>query len=114
MEDEQEQESNTNDDPREVILEMNVKLEDGRSKVLYIREGDTAADAAALFSQRMGIPPSLTQKLEVLVQQQMNSLLSKIEEEEEVSGIASSKNGGAADLHPHHHDHPPPAHLTSE
>ena len=72
---------------------MNVKLEDGRSKVLYIREGDTAAEAAALFSQKMGIPKSLQNKLEVLVQQQMNSLLSKIEEEEELSCIASSKNG---------------------
>lgn len=68
-----------------MILEMNVKLEDGRSRVLLIRDGESAKEAASRFAQETGISASLEKKLEGLVEQQLNSVLSKILEEEEMS-----------------------------
>lgn len=35
---------------REVILEMSVKLEDGRASELLVHEGETAEEATAIFA----------------------------------------------------------------
>jgi len=70
-------------------LYIDVNLGENVERII-VRKGDTAEGLAAKFAEEHGLSEAVRQKLEVLIQDQMKSLLDNIEEEAEIDPNKSS------------------------
>ena len=63
------------------ILQIDINLKHGMKKQVLVYEGDTAENLAKEFSEENNLDDKMTKKLENLIQQEIDKLLSKIDEE---------------------------------
>ena len=63
------------------ILQIDINLKHGLKKKVYVYEGDTSESLAKNFSLENGLDDKMRKKLQNLIQQEMDKLLSRIDEE---------------------------------
>ena len=63
------------------ILQIDINLKHGLKKQVLVYEGDTAENLAKEFSEENNLDDKMKKKLEILIQQEIDKLLSKIDEE---------------------------------
>ena len=63
------------------ILQIDINLKHGLKKKVYVYEGDTSESLAKNFSLENGLDDKMRKKLQNLIQQEMDKLLTRIEEE---------------------------------
>ena len=63
------------------ILQIDINLKHGMKKQVLVYEGDTAENLAKEFSEENNLDDKMKKKLEILIQQEIDKLLSKIDEE---------------------------------
>ena len=73
------------------ILQIDVNLKHGIKKKVYVYEGDTAENLAIEFSEENGLDDKMRKKLQILIQQEIDKLLTKIEEESQSTFKSTNK-----------------------
>ena len=73
------------------ILQIDVNLKHGMKKKVYVYEGDTAENLAIEFSEENGLDDKMRKKLQILIQQEIDKLLTKIEEESQSTFKSTNK-----------------------
>merc|ERR1712110_951546 len=79
--DEQEEEDEEEDNPPLLFVDVNLGASEQQRIVVY--DGDTAQELAARFCEEHELDDDTQEKLEQLLEQQISSVLTKIEEGEE-------------------------------
>jgi len=74
------------------ILQIDVNLKHGMKKKVYVYEGDTSENLAKEFSEENGLDDKMRKKLQMLIQQEIDKLLTKIDEESQSTFKSNNKN----------------------
>ena len=74
------------------ILQIDVNLKHGMKKKVFVYEGDTSENLAKEFSEENGLDNKMRKKLQMLIQQEIDKLLTKIDEESQSTFKSINKN----------------------
>jgi hypothetical protein len=74
------------------ILQIDVNLKHGMKKKVFVYEGDTSENLAKEFSEENGLDNKMRKKLQMLIQQEIDKLLTKIDEESQSTFKSNNKN----------------------
>ena len=74
------------------ILQIDVNLKHGMKKKVFVYEGDTSENLAKEFSEENGLDDKMRKKLQMLIQQEIDKLLTKIDEESQSTFKSNNKN----------------------
>ena len=74
------------------ILQIDVNLKHGMKKKVFVYEGDTSENLAKEFSEENGLDDKMRKKLQMLIQQEIDKLLTKIDEESQSTFKSINKN----------------------
>ncbi|KRX06449.1 hypothetical protein PPERSA_05062 [Pseudocohnilembus persalinus] len=78
----QQQQARGSEEDRVPLLFVDVNIEEGKAARIIVYEGDSSEELATRFTVEHGLDPSMKSKLKDLLDQQINSLLTKIDEEQ--------------------------------